>query len=284
MAASIAIKRGFADLAHGQMHYRHAGEGSALPLLALHASPGSSRQLVGFITSMADRRRVIAPDTPGNGDSVPMMEGEPTITQIAEAELRFMDAVGLDRVDLYGSHTGAAIAAELAILAPDRINRIVLDGLSWLTPEELEDILANYAFPFVPDRDGSYIIRLYQFCRDQYLFYPWYDRTRAARRDGGLGSAQDIHAWATEVMKASETYHLNYRAAFKYDAKARLPLMTVPVLAIAAETDPLFDITEQLSAFAPDSRFQGLPRGDAPDFGTQRAAAITAFLTDPATV
>ena len=273
-----AIRRGFADLPHGQMHYREAGSGT--PLVLLHASPGSSRQLVSTITGFAEGRRVIAPDTPGNGDSVPLADREPTIVEIAEAELRFLDAMGLDKVDLYGSHTGAAIAAELAILAPDRVRSVVLDGVSVLTPEELEDILANYAHPFTPDRDGAYLIRLYQFCRDQYFFFPWYDRTRKGRRDGGLGSAQDLHAWVTEVMKAAETYHLNYRAAFKWPAWERLPLIKVPALLMAAETDPLFAATRQLASVLPGERFAGLPRSDEPGFAEQRKAVMTQFYAE----
>ena len=90
------------------MHYRHAGEGA--PLLTLHASPGSSRQLVGFIGEFAKTHRVLAPDTPGNGDSVALFDREPTIVDLAGAVERFLDAVQVDKVDLYGSHTGAAIA------------------------------------------------------------------------------------------------------------------------------------------------------------------------------
>lgn len=272
----VDVKRGFADLPHGQTHFRTSGSGA--PLLALHASPGSSRQLLGLINSLSDSFTVYAPDTPGNGDSTALFDREPLISDLAEAELRFMDAMGLDKVDLYGSHTGAAIATELAILAPDRINKVVLDGVNWLAPKELEDILANYAFPFVPDQDGSYLLRLFQFCRDQYFFYPWYDRTRAGRRDGGLGTAQDLHAWVLEVMKGCETYHLNYRAAFKYDSKARMPLITVPTLVIAAETDPLFAISEEVAPLVPGGRFQAMPRSDAPEFVSARKAAIAEFL------
>lgn len=276
MAHGIDVKRGFVDTPHGQTHYRIAGSGP--PVLAIHASPGSSRQLLGLIRDLADGATVYAPDTPGNGDTAPLFDREPTIRDLAEAELRFMDAMGLDKVDLYGSHTGAAIAGELAILAPDRINAVVLDGMSSLTPEELEDILANYAHPFVPDQDGSYLLRLFQFCRDQYFFFPWYNRTRAGRRDGGLGSAADLHAWVVEVMKASETYHLNYRAAFKYDARPRLPLITVPTLAIAGENDPLFAITADLAQLIPGGRFEAMPRFDAPEFAATRKALIARFL------
>lgn len=276
MSETVEIKRAFADLPHGQMHYRNAGSG--VPLLALHASPGSSRQLMGLIRDMAATASVIAPDTPGNGNSVPLFDSEPTIIDLAKVMLCFLDIAGLDRVDLYGSHTGAAIAVELAILAPSRINRVVLDGVSWLTPEELEDILAHYAFPFVPDLDGAYLMRLFQFCRDQYLFFPWYRRTRGGRRDGGLSSAADLHAWITEVMKASETYHLNYRAAFKWDARDRLPLLSVPALLMAGENDPLANMTQELAGLTSGARFVGLPRLDAPEFAGQRKATMTAFL------
>ena len=50
--ADTAIKRGFVDVPHGQMHYRYAGD-SGEPLLILHASPGSSRQQVRLIEDFA---------------------------------------------------------------------------------------------------------------------------------------------------------------------------------------------------------------------------------------
>lgn len=270
------IKRGFADVGPRQMHYRQAGAGA--PLVMLHASPGSSRQLVKLIGAFADEAQVFAPDTPGNGDSEALSANEPTIPDLAKAMIGFLDAMGLDQVSLYGSHTGAAIAAEVAIAAPERVKSLVLDGVSRLTAEELKEILENYAFPFTPDRDGSYLIRLYQFVRDQYVFYPWYARSRAARRDAGLGSAEDIHAWVLEVMKAAETYHLNYRAAFKWDADGRLPLVKVPTLFIAAATDPLHDCTGDLSKRVAGARFESMPRGDDAAFAATRHDAIAAFL------
>lgn len=271
------IRRGFVDLPHGQTHYRMAGtEGT--PLLILHASPGSSRQQVTLIADFAGEARVFAPDTPGNGDSEALSPEEPQVADLAAAALAFLDRVGLDKVNVYGSHTGGAIAAELAIAAPERVNNLVLDGISLLTPEELEEILANYAFPFVPDLDGAYLMRLFNFCRDQYLFFPWYRRTRAGRRDGGLGSAADLHAWLTEVMKASETYHLNYRAAFKWDALGRMPLITSRTLVLAAENDPLVEPTKQLAPLLPNGQFASLPRFDAADFRQQRHDKMADFF------
>ncbi len=274
---AVPVKRGFVDLPHGQMHYRMAGD-SGEALLILHASPGSSRQQLRTIEDFAADARVVAPDTPGNGDSVALFDREPTIPELAAAMLQFLDAVGLGRVRVYGSHTGAAIATELAILAPERISALVLDGVSLMQGEELDEVLARYAFPFEPDLDGAYLMRLFQFCRDQYLFFPWYRRTRAGRRDGGLGNAADLHAWITEVMKASTTYHLNYRAAFKWPADQRLPLVQCPTLVTAAVNDPLYDSSVELEKLLADGRFEELPRLDAEYFRATRKAAIDSFF------
>lgn len=274
--SEAVIRRAFADVAHGQIHYRHAGSGT--PLVLLHASPGSSRQLVSLIEDMADVARIIAPDTPGNGDSASLSLDVPEVADLARAILEFLDSVGLERVNLYGSHTGAAIAGELAILAPERIDRLVLDGISVLSLEELEDVLAHYAKPFPPDLDGAYLIRAFNFLRDQYLFFPWYSRDRAGRRDGGLGRAEDLHAWLVELLKTSETYHLNYHAAFRWNALDRIPLITRPTLVVAAENDPLLEATHAVAPLIADGRFTMLPRGDTADFRTVRAAVIREFL------
>lgn len=271
------IRRGFVDLPHGQTHYRMAGTGGE-PLLIIHASPGSSRQQVRLIEDFAGEARVYAPDTPGNGDSEALGTEEPTIVALAEAVRGFLDAAGLERVRVYGSHTGASIATELAILAPERVSHLVLDGLSAMSPDDLAEVLANYAFPFEPDLDGAYLIRLFQFCRDQYLFWPWYNRTRAGRRDGGLASAADLHAWITEVMKASTTYHLNYRAAFRWQPAPRLPLVQCPTLLMAAINDPLFDHSRDAAEHLVNGRFLELPRMDDPNFRAVRHDAMAALF------
>ncbi|MFS0851121.1 alpha/beta fold hydrolase [Novosphingobium panipatense] len=272
------VKRGFADVAHGQMHYRQAGESAELPLVMFHASPGSSRQLLRLIEDLGTTRRVIAPDTPGNGDSPTLAREETSVTRLAKAMLEFLDALGLERVDLYGSHTGACIATELAILAPDRVGGVVLDGVSTFSPEDLADILDHYAFPFEPDVNGAYLVNLFQFCRDQYMFFPWYRRTRAGRRDNGMGTPAELHAWATEVMKAHDTYHFNYRAAFRWNGYDRLPLLTRPALLLAGENDPLIEQTRELSAVVPIGRYVELARFDDPAFASGRLEAMRTFL------
>jgi pimeloyl-ACP methyl ester carboxylesterase len=277
------INRGFVNVSHGQMHYREAGvHNGGTPILTLHASPGSSQQLQKLVGALAEDLHVIAPDTPGNGDSEPLSSEEPTIVQLAEAMQHFLDAKGIGQVDVYGSHTGASIAVELAILVPDRVRTLALDGLSTFEGEELAEILERYAHPFEPDIDGAYLLRIFQFCRDQYMFFPWYRKTVEGHRVNGLPAAVDLHAWVLEVMKAHDSYHLNYRAAFKWNGFERMPLVTQPVLLFAGENDPLIDQTEALSKVTADVRFHALPRLDDPAFAERRHRLMRALIEEAA--
>src|SRR5690606_31998006 len=103
------------------------------------------------------------------------------IRPYADAHLRALDALGVNDFDIYGSHTGAAIACELAIAAPHRVGRIILDGVSVYGEEETQDLLANYAPGVTLSENGSHLVWIWNFVRDTYLFWPWYRKTADAR-------------------------------------------------------------------------------------------------------
>lgn len=153
---TIRIRRGFVEVPDGQVHYRTAGGGGPRPLVALHASPGSSRTLDALTLGLARTRLVIAPDTLGNGDSSPPAHPDPVLADFAAGTLAALDGLGVERFDLYGTHTGAGIAAEIAIAAPERVHRLVLDGVGLYSDGEIDEMLALYAPEVAPDtRPGT---------------------------------------------------------------------------------------------------------------------------------
>lgn len=273
----MSLRRAFADLAHGQMHYRHAGTGTfagvADVLLVLHPSPVSSRQMVRMVDGLSALGRVIAPDTAGCGDSDPLPGDNPSVADYAAALRDLIHALGLGRVLVYGMHTGAAIAAELAILAPDRVAGVVVDGLSDFDGAALDDVLAHYAPRFEADLDGASLTHMFQFCRDQFLFFPWYARNAKARRDTGLPPADDLYGWVDDVLKSRGSYASAYHAAFRWRGRDRLPLVQCPMVVTCGANDPLFDATANVARDA-GRAFAPLPRFDAPEYAAARRDLI----------
>jgi pimeloyl-ACP methyl ester carboxylesterase len=273
----MKVTRGFVDVSHGQVHYRRAGA-SGPPLVMLHASPGSSRQLEPLMAAFGRTRRVWAPDTLGNGDSSPPREAQPTIETLAAGAIEALDGLGLDQVDLYGSHTGASIAATIALMQPKRVRRLVLDGVGLYAPEEQAEILAGY-LPDVPvDHQGLHVLWAWQFCRDTYLFWPWFRHDKAGVRDVGLPSPEALHAKFVEVVKAYGSFRASYRAAFMFDKRARLPLLSVPTLAACARNDMLFGYLDELARLIPGARRQEIPGVASPEAAAETARLIGDFL------
>lgn len=272
------IRRTFIDLPHGQIHARLAGPETGRPLVLIHQSPGSSKQLEPLIRHLAASRRVIAPDTPGNGDSVPITAKQPTIGELADVTMRAVSQLAPGDCDLYGSHTGASIAMEMAITTPDRVHRLVIDGMGLYSVDEQSEILKHYAREIAPDLEGTHLMKVWHFCRDQFLFWPYYERTQAGRLHNGLPDAQYLHDFITEVFKAMGTYHLSYRAAFRHPKKKRLPLIKMPTLSVCSPSDMLWQYHRAIAELVPDCTSRELPTWDDPALEEQLARMILEFV------
>jgi len=276
MGESMA-RRGFTEIAEGQVHWRRAGAGG-VPLVLLHASPYSSLVLDGLVDEIGRDRLAIAPDTLGNGDSCAPAPEEPDIAYFADATYRLLDAMGLERVDLYGAHTGARIATEIALTRPGRVRKLILDGFGLYTPEALEEILRVYA-PFVPpDMQAGHLMWSWHFVRDQHLFFPWFKRDAEHRYMRDMPDAARLHALFLEVAKAQTTYHKSYRAAFRYSMAEAVPRLAVPTLIAFTRTDMVFPLLDRAHALLPGAERAELPGHETPEECAATAAILRGFL------
>jgi pimeloyl-ACP methyl ester carboxylesterase len=276
--ANPAIRRGFADVPGGQVHYREAGRGRGRPLVLIHASPGSSLMLAPLIAAFGHERHVIATDTAGNGDSAVGLPEVPDIGTFSACHLAALAALGIDRFDLYGTHTGASIAAEMAIAEPGRVRRLILDGVGMYSPEQQAEMLVRYAPAMKPDLHAQYLMWVWHFVRDTYVFWPWYETDAAHRRPLGLPSAEALHEKVVEVLKALTSYHKSYRAAFAYDKRARFPLLRVPTLAACARTDMLAPMFNEFAALIPHAECALTPGIATREALAETVAAYGRFL------
>jgi len=270
----VRIRRGFAEVPQGQVHYREAGSPSAdrPPLLLIHASPGSALTLTPLLSAFGSFRHVIATDTLGNGDSAAIEGDSVSIATLAQAHVAAMDDLGYETFDLYGTHTGASIASEIAINYPDRVRSLVLDGIGLYGEEEQADLLANYVPNVQIDQNGAQLGLIWSFVRDAYLFWPWYKKDAAHRRPTGLPPADALHDKAVEVLKAARSFHLPYRAALGHDKRSRLPLVKVPTLLTCSAEDMLYQYLHAVHALMPTAQCEAHP-------GTATASTLARTVT-----
>ena len=263
---TITIDRGFVRTSTGLIHYRAAGaDTSQRPIILLHGGPGSSAGLVPLIAALATRRRVIAPDTAGCGDSEPLAHGEPTIPRYAAVVTEVLDRLRVTSVDVYGHHTGAQLAAELAIAAPLRIGRLVLDGVGLFPPALRCEFLARYAPPLVPLPDGSHVLWAWEFARRLTQNFPHYSDSEDSRIEPAtVVSLAQTTTIAAEVLKAWPTWHLVYHAAFRHDLAARLPFVLAATLVLRVRGDPLSRYADEAVGLMPLGALRDVCREDRP--------------------
>ncbi|SHG78376.1 alpha/beta fold hydrolase [Marivita hallyeonensis] len=97
------------------------------PLVLVHGFMGGSRQWKGQKTAFEHAFDVVAVDLPGFGQNADVSAPE-RIRDYANWVLDHLDATGADRFHLLGHSMGGMIAQEIATVAPERVDRLVLYG------------------------------------------------------------------------------------------------------------------------------------------------------------
>jgi magnesium chelatase accessory protein len=117
------ITRGFVNTAQCRFFYVEAGSGPAV--LLLHGGGATHHEWSRLVPRLAGRRRVIAPDLPGFGQSERPREGY-VRTTLSRALVLFMKALGEERLAVVGHGIGGFLATELAAAWPYTVSRLAL--------------------------------------------------------------------------------------------------------------------------------------------------------------
>lgn len=245
----------------GQLRARGALSGAGRPLVALHDPAGSSRLVEPIVAPFIGSRPVIAVDLPGNGESDAIIgaDGISAVTY-ADIVLEGLRNAGLDGADVIGRYSGGCVAIEMSLAAPAVVRRLVLSGIGHYTGAERADLLAHYTPSIAPEWDGSHLVRAWAMMRDQNLFWPWYNRTRAGRLR--LDHALDvkmIHLRVCELLKTGDRYRNAYAAMWTYDMPERLGRVRAPVLLGAPAWDPAAARTAACAGMCPGASSTVLP-------------------------
>ena len=263
---SVRVTRHFVDVPQGAVHYAEAGAGD--PVLLLHQTPRSWDEYRDVLPLLGRTRRAIAMDTVGFGDSDPLTSGGNSIEAWSEVVLALLDGLAIERADLVGHHTGAVIAVETAVRAPDRVRSVILSSSPYDKPGAPAAAAPGRAVvdEVEPSADGSHLLELW---RTRAAFYP-------------KGAIDLLQRYIVDALKAGPLAAEGHRVVAQYDIVAAVPRIACPVLLIGATADPFaYPALVRLQAALPQAETTEIEGGMVPlpdQLPEAFATAVDTFL------
>jgi pimeloyl-ACP methyl ester carboxylesterase len=263
----LPIRRAFADLPHGQVHYASCGKADARAVLLLHQTPRSWTEYRAVLPLMGRHFRAIAMDTAGFGDSAPLPEAA-SIEGWARVAVQLLDALHIRQAHVVGHHTGGVIAVELAATHGERVRSLVLSSTPY-TNEAFRIARAQRppidAVEHAPD--GDHLTALW---RKRQGFYP-------------AGRPDLLQAFVADALKTSGDVEGGHRAVAGYRMEDRVErLAGRPMLLVHAPDDPFASPhTAEWREQLPHAHMAEISGGMVPlpdQYPEAFAAAVTTFL------
>ncbi len=150
-----------------KMYYEVSGEGD--PLIVLHGAYMNIPTMGAIIPKLAENHKVYALEMQGHGRTTDI-DRPITYPNLADDVAVFMDAVGLEKADVFGYSMGAIAGLQLAIRHPEKVNKLVMasgayDFEGWqpafreLIPQMTVEMFVNMPFAesykkLAPNPDG----------------------------------------------------------------------------------------------------------------------------------
>jgi 3-oxoadipate enol-lactonase len=198
----------------------------------------------------------------GESDAPP---GPYTVAELAADAAQVLDEAGVERANVLGTSLGGMVAQELALTAPERVDRLVLACTTPGGPE---------AFP-MPERTVQLMTggaTLRQFVENALAPGPdpeLVDRTLRHRE----ATAQPLDAWSAQAA-----------AGATFDALGRIARVEAPTLILHGTEDAVVDSRNSslLASRIPDSRVELFPGGGHLFFWEQPdrfVDVVTGFLS-----
>lgn len=216
------MKRFYVNGPSGQVHCRQWGIDSVLPpIFCLSPAPFSSKAYLTLGPMLAQKRKVIALDYPGYGESDSTSE-QPTIEDFACAVLAVVDHCSeFKPVDLFGFHSGCLVAAELAVLAPDRVNQLLLTDVPFFSPEKQTQLLGDTPEILPLEAHFSGLEKAWGFCVASKLEHIQLSRA---------------YQMFVDYIGSGELANRAFRAAFSYPCDERFRKINTPTTVFATKS------------------------------------------------
>jgi pimeloyl-ACP methyl ester carboxylesterase len=111
-----------------QTYYEVTGDGE--PLVVLHGAYMNIPSMGAIIPKLAETHRVYAVEFQGHGRTTDI-DRPITYPNLADDVAAFMDAVGIQKADVFGYSMGAGAGLQLAIRHPEKVNKLVAASVAY---------------------------------------------------------------------------------------------------------------------------------------------------------
>ncbi|MEM1113622.1 MAG: alpha/beta fold hydrolase [Pseudomonadota bacterium] len=260
-------RRAYIGQAHGQVHYRQAGNAEGPALLLLHQAPSHSAMYDKLMRELEDDFYLLAPDLPGFGASDPLPRRSDdygvSIADLAEVVHVFLEGVAVERCFVFGHHTGAAVAAALEQQYPGTAMRMAMSGPTLLTEEQRATLPATAQLPGA-DAQGEYLLELWR-------------KLRSKDEEAPLAISQRE---LMSALAAGPAYRDAYQAVCEFDTAGALAAIACPTLVFAGDADPLYGAVEPALAILPEGSRAELEGGERTYVCERQADRVAALLRE----
>jgi pimeloyl-ACP methyl ester carboxylesterase len=225
----------------GQIHYVEQGSGPVA--LFVHGVLLNGHLWRHQLAHLSDIRRCIALDLLAHGDT--RIDGDQDVSMTANAAMivEFLDALGVDQVDLVGNDSGGGIAQIFAALNPGRVRSLTLTNCdahdNW-PPEAFKPFLAMAAAGGLGDTLGAMLADKAVYRSPQGLG-PAYEHPEQLTDDS-------IETYLRPLVKTKQRTRDFQRFLAAFDnrhtlaVEAQLKTLTAPALIVWGTDDVYFDV------------------------------------------
>ena len=241
ITAAVPIAADYVRIRSGQVHRRVSSPPASAgpPLYALHATAYSGRTFEPLMRALPGRR-VVALDAPGYGASDRPPEPWP-LERYVDALEQAVEAGGDGEIDLFGYHTGALFAVELAARRPALVRRLVLIGVPYFPAGPArEERRATLAAPM--RLSGS----LSQF-DERWAFFVSGRKPGVTLEQGFANFVDELRAWPYGFWA--------HEAAFTCEPGPALKAVRQPTLVLNPRNH-LAEPSRQAAALMPNARVE----------------------------
>lgn len=228
------VSKAYVDIADGQIHCRRRS-GVAPPIVFLHQTALSSRCYEPLLREIPLPNELLAFDLPGFGASF-RPDGWPTMTQYAAWIVSALDALDVAQIYLFGHHTGASLATEIAHRHPDRVLGLMLCGAVCFSSEESAAFRDDFKKPLAPVADGSHLLLNWRYTADH---------------NQGI-APEIIQDQAIDMLMAWRARPQAYVAVADHDFQHAFRQLTTPTVLLTSPGDYFEDHVARCRALRPD--------------------------------